>query len=95
MSEGKQLLERLLSSVPKTDVLTLFHRNPGLVDTPEGVARRVGRSASEIEPAVSDFVALGILRMGKVGKFQVLRYDRSKDRQVQASVEAYFKSKLK
>lgn len=95
MSEGKQLLERLLSSAPKTELLTLFHKNPGLVDTPEGVARRIGRSAEEIESAVDDFVALGILHEGRVGKLEVLRYERRRDKEVQASIETYFKSKIK
>ncbi len=92
MSEGKRLLERLLSSRTKGELLQLFHRNPGLVDTPEGVARRIGRSAPEIEAAVDDLVDMGVLQRRQIGALQTLSYDKSKDEQVQSSVEAYIKS---
>ena len=95
MSEGKKILERMLSSRTKGELLRLFHNNPGLVDTPEGVARRIGLTAAEIEPAVSDLVEMGILKRKSLGRMDVLKYDREKDKEVQASVESYFRSLVK
>ena len=47
--DGIQVLDKLLSSDVKLSILTLFHNNPGLLDRLEGVALRIGRSASAIE----------------------------------------------
>ncbi len=92
MSEPKEMLGRLLSSEVKGELLTLFHRNPGLVDTMEGVARRLGRRADEIGPDVKDFVDLGILESHNLGKLEVIRLNRKRDREVQALLESYFRS---
>ena len=43
---GGALLRRLLSSEVKAELLVLFHKNPELIDTVEGVARRILRRRS-------------------------------------------------
>jgi hypothetical protein len=86
-----QLTERLLSSETKADLLTLFHRNPGLVDSREGVARRIGRTPEEITDEVEDLVVLGILSQKPVGAFKVLHFNRLRDREIQALLEDHFK----
>jgi len=55
-------MDKLLSSDVKLDILALFHRNPGLLEGAEGVALRIGRSASEIEKDVQDLLDIGILQ---------------------------------
>ncbi len=45
-SEDEVLLQRLLSSEIKTDLLMLFHRNPGRLHTTSGVALRIGRTGT-------------------------------------------------
>ncbi len=91
-SESEVLIQRLLSSEVKTDLLTLFHRNPGLVDTMTGVAVRIGRSGAEVAPDVRDFVELGLLTRRNVGrsKTEVIQLNRSRDREIQASLERHF-----
>ena len=89
------MLERLLSSRTKGELLQLYHRQPGLVDTSEGVARQIGRSPAEVEEAIGDFVQMGILRRGSEGALQVLKYDMIRDREVQGMIEAYFRSLAK
>lgn len=91
MSEGRELSNRLLASEVKAELLVLFHKNPGLIDTTEGVARRVGRVAKSIEEDVKDFVDLGILRKKRIGKFEVLALDRARDREIQDMVADYIK----
>ena len=92
MSDGKALLDRLLSSKTKGELLQLFHLNPGLVDTQEGVARRIGKTGNDIASAVNDFVDLGILQRRQIGTKQILRYNQGRDTEVQASIESYFRS---
>lgn len=91
-SQTEVLLQRLLSSEVKTELLTLFHGNPGLVDTTSGVAIRIGRTGSEIADDVKDFVELGLLSRRSLGraKIEVVQLDRSRDRAIQASLEKYF-----
>jgi len=92
MSDGKGLLNRLLSSEIKGDLLVLFHKNPGLIDTVEGVARRIGRTSRSAEADIKDFIGLGILRTRKIGESQVVSLDHSKDKEVQRIVASHVKS---
>ena len=91
-SETETLLQRLLSSEVKTDLLTLFHANPGLVDTPSGVAVRIGRTGAEVADDIEDFVDLGLLTKRPLGRarLEVVQLDRARDRQIQASLERHF-----
>jgi predicted transcriptional regulator len=90
MSSENDLLQRLISSEIKTDLLTLFHRNPGLVDTITGIALRMGRSEGEVAGDVKDFIDLGLLTKRTLGKTkEVIQLNRSHDREIQASLERY------
>lgn len=91
--DGASLLQRLLSSEVKTELLTLFHANPGLVDTTSGVALRIGRTGRDVEGDVSDFVDLGLLTKRSLGrdKLEVIQLNRMRDREIQASLEQHFK----
>ncbi len=91
MSNQNQLFQLLFSSETKGDLLVLFHKNPGLMDTFDGVARRIGRIAKAIEADVRDLVTLGILKTRQVGGRQVILLDRSKDRETQDTIVGYLK----
>ncbi len=41
---GSEVLSTLLASEVRGDILVLFHRNPGLIDTVDGVARFLDRA---------------------------------------------------
>lgn len=82
---------KLLSSDTKADLLMLFHNNPGLTDTIEGVARRIGRTASEIEADVKDLVDLGVLVKQRFGKLDVVSFDTNKDTQIQEIISNQLK----
>lgn len=91
MKTGKDVLERLLTSEAKGEILTLFHKNPGLVDTLDGVSRRVGKSKEQIEGDMYDFVELGILKGTKVGKLYLFSLDAKKDEEIQVMIADYFR----
>lgn len=92
LTTGKGLLERLLSSESKGELLTLFHRNPGLIDSVDGIARRVGKTKESIEEDVKDFVDMGLLTSQRVGKLVLISLSREKDQEVQSSLADYFRS---
>ncbi len=86
MTTENRLFEMLISTEAKGDLLVLFHKNPGLIDTLEGVARRIGRIAKSIEADVRDLVTLGVLKVRQIGRREVLLLDRSKDRETQETI---------
>ncbi len=86
MTAENRLFEMLISTEVKGDLLVLFHKNPGLIDTYDGVARRIGRIAKSIEADVRDLVTLGILTVRQIGSREVLLFDRSRDHETQETI---------
>jgi len=56
------LLEKLIGSETKAELLMYFHDNPDTTDTVEGIAAKIRLSPKEIERDVSDLVELGLLQ---------------------------------
>jgi hypothetical protein len=88
-ASGEALFRRLLSSTIKGDLLVLFRRNPGLIDTYDGVARRIGRRADAIRADAHELVEMGVLSTKKVGAADVIYLNRAGDAQVQDTVAKY------
>lgn len=76
-----KIFERLLDSDVKADLLTLFHNNANLTDTPEGLARRIGRSSIEVQEELNDLVELGILE-----KVEVYSFGLDRDKEIQDAI---------
>ena len=95
MSEASAILNRLLSSEVKGDLLVLFRKNPGIIDTIDGVARRIGRTGDSIENDVKDLVDLGVLERKRVGKHEAIFLDRKRDGEVQQIIGNYLNSMRK
>ena len=76
-----KLFERLLDTDVKADLLTIFHNNDNLSDTPEGLARRLGRSPGEVQQELDDLVGLGILR-----KVEVYAFGLDRDKEIQDAI---------
>jgi predicted transcriptional regulator len=83
---GETILNRLLSSKAKGELLMLFHRNPGLVDNIDGIAMRMGRRSGSIRHDLEDLVDMGVLRTIQVGSSRVICLDRKKDKEMLLSV---------
>ena len=89
---GSEVLSTLLASEVRGDLLILFHRNPGLIDTVDGVARRVGRTTIAVISDVRELLQLGVLRQKRVGNSEVVFLDRAKDRELLESVANHLKT---
>lgn len=89
------MLERLLGSESKGELLMLFHKNPGIVDSIDGVARRIGRSAAQIDVDVKDFIEIGLFKTANAGKITLISFNRARDVEVQASITKYIKGQTK
>ena len=92
MTGLNQISQLLFSSEVKGDLLVLFHKNPGLIDTFEGVARRIGRVAKAIDADVKDLVTLGVLKTTRIGSHEVIFLDRAKDKETQATIVEHLKT---
>src|SRR2546428_9724204 len=77
MSAPNQLFQSMLSSEIKGDLLVLFHKNPGLIDSLDGVARRIGRLGTAIQADVQDMVSVHILGTRRIGGREIIFLDRS------------------
>lgn len=86
MRSHKELISQLLESEVKAELLVLFHKNPGLIDTVEGIARRIGRTGKAIEKAVEDFIQMGLLQAKRYGETIAVSLNRGKDREIQDAI---------
>ncbi|MDG6939289.1 MAG: hypothetical protein JRN39_02690 [Nitrososphaerota archaeon] len=91
MSTGGEILKKLLSSEVKGDLLVLFRKNPGLIDSMDGVARRIGLVPKSVEEDVRDLVGLGILATKQIGNSEAIYLDRGKDKEIQETVADYLR----
>ena len=89
---GSEILSTLLASEVRGDILVLFHKNPGLIDTVDGVARRVGRTTIAVISDVRELLQLGVLRQKRIGSSEVVYLDRAKDRDLLESVANHLKT---
>ncbi len=92
MMDGVVVLSKLLSSETKGELLILFRKNPGVIDTIEGVARRIGRKANTIEADVKEFLDLGLLKTRRIGSADVIFLNTEVDKEIQEIVAQYLSS---
>ena len=81
-----------MSSEIKGDLLVLFHKNPGLIDSLDGVARRIGRIGTTIQADVQDMVNVHILGTRQIGGREIIFLDRSGDKAAQETIMKYLKN---
>jgi len=84
----RELSEKLIGTEIKAELLRLFHMNPGILDTVESIARRIGRIAKDVESEISTLVELGVLRKERFGNLDVVSLNMSKDREIQKKIAA-------
>ena len=89
---GGEILSTLLASEVRGDLLILFHKNPGLIDTVDGIARRIGRTTISVISDVRELLQLGLLKQKRIGASEVLFLDRAKDREILESVANHHKT---
>lgn len=92
MMDGVAVLSKLLSSETKGELLILFRKNPGVIDTIEGVARRIGKKANAIEADVKEFLDLGLLKTKRIGSADVIFLNSEVDKEIQEVVAKYLTS---
>ena len=79
-------ISKILGSDVKLEILALFHENPELTDKIDGVSKRIGRDADEIEAEVIDLIDIGILRTKTVESSKIIYYDKKNDVEIQKRI---------
>ena len=91
----RELSEKLIGTEIKAELLRLFHMNPGILDTLDSIARRIGRMPKDVETEILTLVELGVLRKERFGKLDVVSLNTSKDREVQEKLAALIERGVK
>jgi len=89
---GGEILSTLLASEVRGDLLILFHKNPGLIDTVDGVARRIGRTTITVISDLRELLQIGILKQKRIGASEVVFLDRGRDREILELVANHLKT---
>ena len=92
MDTGRLLLQRILSSQAKAEILFLFHRSPSLIDTLEGIAEKIGRDKNETLKDIEDLENLGILNRLRRDNARVFMLDRYRDREILSTIARYIRN---
>jgi len=77
--ELEQLIAKTVNTRVKLDVLRYYHDNPYAWESLDGLAQRLGRSVTDLEPAVASLARDGLLEAragGRAGKETVYRSRR-------------------
>lgn len=90
--DGSAYLHLLLSSEIRVHLVTMFHKNPGIIDTTEAIARRIGCLPEAIISDLEEMTRLGVVRKRNVGLKEVFSLDRKKDAEVQSSIREYLRT---
>ncbi|HZF21105.1 MAG TPA: ATPase domain-containing protein, partial [Dongiaceae bacterium] len=75
------LIEKLIGSETKAELLMFFHENPESTDTVEGIANRIRRNPKEIDRDVSDLVELGLLK-----EVRTVSFNKARDAELQREI---------
>lgn len=80
-SSKADLIEKLIGSETKAELLMLFHQSPDSKDTMEAIAKRIHRTPQEIAADVTDLVDLGLLN-----EVRTLSFNKSRDQELQREI---------
>ncbi len=89
-----KVFEVWMDDETKLLITVFFQQNPGVIETIEGLARRLGTTADAIREAVSDHIELGILREKEIGDKVVLVYDKGGRESIEDFISKAIKRRL-
>lgn len=81
-----KIMDLWVASDLKIQSLMFFHENPGVIETLEGLAKRLGTNVDGLRKEIADHIALGIIREQKSGGYTLLVFDRRREGDVQEAI---------
>jgi predicted HTH transcriptional regulator len=64
------------------EMMELFKNNPNIIDTAEGLAKRLGTTKEKIDFDIINLVNLGVLKTKYVGKTPILYVDKKRTEEI-------------
>jgi hypothetical protein len=80
------LFEKVFGTEIKVAIVALFHENPEIVDTMEGIASRLNRKLSQVENNIIELVDAGLLAERTFRGKRLIFLNKDKDREVQQHI---------
>jgi hypothetical protein len=90
--EFTKILELWVATDLKVQVLVFYHDNPGVMETVEGLALRLGTNVEALRKDIAGHVSLGLIQEKKAGPLSILVFDRKREGEVQAAIEAHIRA---
>ncbi len=88
------LFQSWVGSDLKARVLVFFNRNPGVVETLEGLARRIGATEQSLQPELQAHVELGLIKKRELGGKTIYRYNRQRRLEMERRVVEELRQRL-
>lgn len=76
-----EFLNKYIVSFIAWDIVTFFARNPGAFDTPEGIARRLGRKIEEVQKELKYLSKVSFLTSKKIDDGEVYSLESTPENQ--------------
>lgn len=93
--EFSKIMELWVATDLKVQVLVFYHDNPGVLETLEGLALRLGTSVEALRKEIAGHLALGLIQEKKAGAHTILVFDRKRESEVQRAIEQHFRDLAK
>ena len=82
----QKLFEVWVDSELKAQIIVFYHNNPGVIETMEGLAQRLGITVEALQEEIADHLELGLLKKRKAGNKTILVYDAARDDDIQSFI---------
>lgn len=89
---SSEIVKTILSSVTSLEIMSLFNTNPNIIDTAEGVAKRLGLGPEKIDADLNTLVSAGLLKKRTTGKSPVFTLDKEKAKEADFKIQAALSS---
>jgi len=89
-----RILDRMLESDAKADLLVLFSNHPTLREEQIRLAKRIGRRSEEIDDDLKDLIDLGFLSRRVVGNREVVCYDEKRASKIRRIISSQITTSL-
>lgn len=90
----RRIFEVWMDSEMKAMIAVFYARNPGVVETLEGLARRLGTSPEALRDHVASHIRLGLLQERDVHGKTVLVFDRDRRAEFEAMIEDKIRERM-
>ena len=89
--EASKILELWVATDLKVQVLVFYHDNPGVMETMEGLALRLGTTVAALRKEIAGHLALGLIKKQKAGPLTILVFDRQREGEVQSAIDQHIR----